>query len=66
MPPRDESEILSNACEAIAKVISQLRRDRDALAARPQYAVGAERASAALAAAECLSETLFVPTSEHP
>jgi hypothetical protein len=66
MPPRDESEILSNAREAIAKVIGQLQRDRDALAARPQYPAGAEKASAALAAAVRLSESLQVPTAEHP
>ena len=66
MPPRDESEILSNARQTIAKVIGQLQRDRDALAAKPQYAAGAEKASAALAAAECLSQALQVPTSEHP
>jgi hypothetical protein len=66
MPPRDESEILSNARQAIAKVIGQLQRDRDALAAKPKYLAGAEKASAALAAAERLSDALEVPTSEHP
>ena len=66
MPPRDESEILSKASVAITKVIGQLQRDRDALAAKPQDTAGADKVSAALAAAERLSQVLQVPTSEHP
>ena len=66
MPLRDESEILSNAGALIAKAIERLERDRDALARKPQYAGGAEKAEAARAAAVRVSQALEIPTPEHP